>query len=103
MALLRGDAQDKVRVAARLRLGREVGAQPGRPRGVRGSALLLLPPAALGHWQVFGFGSVLDILKECKVALVLVPLARRGPLRAEGKSGRVSVGSSPRGRGAGEG
>lgn len=47
MALLREDAQDKVRAAARVRLGREVRAQPIWPRGVRGSSLLPLPPAAL--------------------------------------------------------
>lgn len=35
MALLRGDSQDKVRVAARLRLGRAGRAQPSWPRGVR--------------------------------------------------------------------
>lgn len=49
MALLRGDAQDKVRAAARVRLGRAVRAQPSRPRGVRMSSLLPLPPAALGQ------------------------------------------------------
>lgn len=46
MALLREDAQDKVRVAALVRLGRAVRAQPAWSRDVRGSFLLPLPPAA---------------------------------------------------------
>lgn len=40
MAGLRGDAQDKVRAAAPLRLARAVRAQPSWPRGVRGTPLL---------------------------------------------------------------
>lgn len=47
MALLREDAQNKVRVAVLVRLGRAVRAQPAWSRDVRGSFLLPLPPAAL--------------------------------------------------------
>lgn len=49
MALLREDAQEKVRAAARVRLGRAMRAQPSWPCGLRGSSLLRLPPAGVGQ------------------------------------------------------